>query len=220
MSELDKLFDAIKALTQRKDIPPSPEDEVDGDPILIVGLGNPGRNYAQTRHNIGFLVVDVIAKRLGVQFSRSQSKALITDGHYQGHKIILAKPQTYMNLSGHATQSLLKFYKLTPNHLLVAYDDVDLPFGSVRMKPFGGSGGHKGMGSIIEQIGSKDFPRIRMGVGRPPGYKQAANYVLKPFSKDEFEFLSGFLDYGVDASLAFIREGINYAMTHYNRTEL
>jgi PTH1 family peptidyl-tRNA hydrolase len=219
MSELDKLFDAIKALTQRKDILPSQEKEVTGDPTLIVGLGNPGRDYMQTRHNIGFLVVDEIAKRLGVKFSRSQSKALITNGRYNGHKIILAKPQNFMNLSGYATQSLLKFYKLNPNHLLVAYDDVDLPFGSIRMKPFGGSGGHKGMASIIEQIGSKEFPRIRMGVGRPPGYKQAANYVLKPFSKDETEFLSGFLEQGVDASLAFIREGINHAMTNYNRTE-
>jgi PTH1 family peptidyl-tRNA hydrolase len=219
MSELDKLFEAIKELTQRKETPSSQKDKVTGKSTLIVGLGNPGRDYAQTRHNIGFLLVDEIAKRLGIQFSRSQSKALITDGHYQGHKIILAKPQTYMNLSGHSTQSLLKFYKLGTENLLVTYDDVDLPFGTVRMKPSGGAGGHKGMESIIKQLGSQDFPRLRMGVGRPPGYKQAANYVLKPFSKDEAEFLSGFLDRAADASLSFIREGIDYTMTNFNRSE-
>jgi len=219
MSELDKLFEAFKELAKRKETPSSQEDDVISKSTLIVGLGNPGREYSQTRHNIGFLLVDKIAERLGVQFSRSQSKALITDGRYHGHRIILAKPQTYMNLSGHPTQSLLKFYKLNPENLLVAYDDVDLPFGTVRMKPSGGAGGHKGMGSIIKQLGSQDFPRLRMGVGRPPGYKQAANYVLKPFSKDEAEFLNGFLDHATDAGLSFIREGIDYTMTNFNRNE-
>ena len=121
-----------------------------------------------------------------------------------------------MNKSGHPTVSLLKFYKLSHQNLLVVYDDVDLPFATLRIKPSGGSAGHKGMGSIIEQLGSNDFPRLRLGIGRPAGTKQAANYVLKPFSKRESEVLDIYLARAVDAIRAFLTYGIDHAMTNFN----
>jgi PTH1 family peptidyl-tRNA hydrolase len=219
MTDFDKLFDTLRGLTQRKETATPPEGESIRGSSLFVGLGNPGREYRGTRHNIGFMLVDAIANRLEVEFKRTQAKALITDGRYQGHKIILVKPQTFMNRSGQATSTLLKFYKLTPANLLVAYDDVDLPFGTIRMRPEGGSAGHNGMSSIIEQLGTQEFPRLRLGVGRPPGYKQAANYVLKPFDKEDVDFLNNFLERAGDAALALVREGIDYAMTNYNRGE-
>jgi PTH1 family peptidyl-tRNA hydrolase len=216
-TNLDKIFEALRGITRRTESQPDSQPALSGESFLIVGLGNPGREYKNTRHNIGFMLVDALASRLSVEFTRSQSKALICDGRYQGHKIILAKPQTYMNRSGHPTRALLKFYKLDPDHLLVAYDDVDLPFATIRLKPSGGSAGHKGMGSILEQLGTDQFPRLRMGVGRPPGQKQAADYVLKPFTKSEDEFLDQFIQRAADTVQAFITQGIDFAMTNFNR---
>jgi len=215
-NNLDKIFDAIRSLTTRPEAKSLQPSEINGATFLIVGLGNPGREYRDTRHNIGFMVVDQLAGRMNISFNRAKSKALITDGRYQGLKIILAKPQTFMNKSGHPTSSLLKFYKLTPKNLLVVYDDVDLPFDTIRIKPSGGSAGHKGMRSIIEQLGTDEFPRLRMGVGRPAGGKQAANYVLKPFNKEETEILDIYLARAADATQAFLTHGIDYAMTKYN----
>lgn len=217
-ANLDKIFNTLRDLTRRLESSKHSHDETTGSNFLIIGLGNPGREYKETRHNIGFMMVDALANRLKTEFTRSQSKALVTIGRYQGHKIVLAKPQTYMNNSGHVTRALLKFYKIKLGNLLVAYDDVDLPFATIRMKPSGGSAGHKGMVSIIEQLGSQDFPRLRLGVGRPPGYKKAANYVLKPFNKDEIEFLENYLNRATNASLAFITDGIEFAMTNFNRS--
>ena len=128
---------------------------------LIVGLGNPGRKYKHNRHNIGFMLVDRLAERLGVTFSRLQHKALVTDARYQGKKIILAKPQTYMNNSGQAVRALVRFYKIPLENLLIVYDDVDLPFGSHRLRASGGSAGQKGMQSIIQHLGTKEFYRLR-----------------------------------------------------------
>jgi PTH1 family peptidyl-tRNA hydrolase len=216
-TNLDKIFEALRGITRRSETQPDPQPELKGERFLIVGLGNPGREYKHTRHNIGFMLVDALASRLGIEFTRSQSKALVCDGRYKGHRIVLAKPQTYMNRSGQATQSLVKFYKLKPDHFLVAYDDVDLPFATIRLKPSGGSAGHKGMASIIKQLGTDQFPRLRMGVGRPPGQKQAAGYVLKPFNKTETDFLDNFIQRAADTAQAFISQGIEYAMTHYNR---
>lgn len=217
-SNLDKIFEALRGITHRQEAQPPSPAELYGESFLVVGLGNPGREYKHTRHNIGFMLVDQLAARMGTKFTRTQSKALITDGRYQERKIILAKPQTYMNRSGNATRALLKFYKLDPNHLLVAYDDVDLPFGAIRLKHSGGSAGHKGMQSILEQLGTDRFPRLRLGVGRPPGQMQAADYVLKPFNQDEEDFLANFIERAADSAQAFFVHGIDYAMTHYNRT--
>jgi PTH1 family peptidyl-tRNA hydrolase len=184
--------------------------------FLIAGLGNPGREYKSSRHNIGFMLVSHLAEELGVTFSRVQSKALVTKTEYQGSRLILAKPQTYMNLSGQAVGSLVKFYKIEFDHLLVVYDDVDLPYGRIRMRPSGGSAGQKGMRSIIDQLGTQDFPRMRFGIGRPPGSKGAASYVLRDFSGEDAEFLPSVLDRGVEAILTYIREDLTTAMNRYN----
>jgi peptidyl-tRNA hydrolase, PTH1 family len=192
----------------------------DSDPqslqFLFVGLGNPGREYRNNRHNIGFMLLDRLAGQLGTTFSRLESKALITKKEYSGRRILLAKPQTFMNLSGQAVGSLVRFYKIPLENLLVAYDDVDLPFGTIRLRPGGGSAGHRGMASIIERLGVQDFPRLRMGVGRPPGHMEAADYVLQDFSRFEVETLPMILDIGVDAMLTFVAEGLVIAMNKYN----
>jgi PTH1 family peptidyl-tRNA hydrolase len=184
--------------------------------FLIAGLGNPGREYRDTRHNIGFMLVDSLAQRLGVSFSRLESKALVTKGEYEGMRLVLAKPQTYMNLSGSAVGSLVRFYKVPQQNLLIAYDDVDLPLGTIRLRAGGGSAGHKGMGSIIERLGTQDFPRLRLGIGRPPGSMDAADYVLQPFRKSELELLPEFLERAAAAVLVFVTSGLESAMNQYN----
>ncbi|MFL7893390.1 MAG: aminoacyl-tRNA hydrolase [Anaerolineales bacterium] len=183
---------------------------------LIVGLGNPGREYQTSRHNIGFMLVSHMAEKLHVSFTRMQSKALVTKTDYQNQKVILAKPQTYMNLSGQAVASLVKFYKIPLDQLMVVYDDVDLPFGRIRIRPSGGSAGQKGMQSIINQLGTQEFPRMRLGVGRPPGSKQAANYVLRDFSGEDADFLPQVLDRGAEAVLMFITIDLVAAMNNFN----
>lgn len=184
--------------------------------FIIVGLGNPGRAYRETRHNIGFMLVSRLADRLGVEFSRMESKSLVTKGEYKSHRLILVKPLTYMNLTGQAVSSLVRFYKVPLENLLVAYDDIDLPVGTQRLRPDGGAGGHKGMQSIIQQLGTNEYPRLRLGIGRPPGKKGAAVYVLKDFSPEEAEFLPVILDQGVEAALTYVTDGIDTAMSKYN----
>jgi peptidyl-tRNA hydrolase, PTH1 family len=185
-------------------------------PYLIVGLGNPGREYSDTRHNIGFMTLDRLAVRLQVKFSRLESKALVTKAEYQGRRLVLAKPQTYMNLSGGAVGALARYYKVPLENLMVAYDDVDLPFGMLRLRAEGGSAGQKGMGSIIERVGTQAFPRLRLGIDRPPGRMEAADYVLQPFSHQEVGMLAGILDRAVEAILTFVTSGLNQAMNQYN----
>lgn len=188
----------------------------DNAPYLIVGLGNPGREYQQNRHNVGFMVIDRLAQRLGAGFSRLEQKALITKTDHQGRRLILAKPQTYMNLSGKAVGALLRYYKVPLENLMVAYDDVDIPFGTLRLRYAGGAGGQKGMKSIIQQLGTQDFPRLRVGIDRPPGRMAAADYVLQDFSKDEVEMLPQITDEAADAILLFVREGLDAAMNQFN----
>jgi PTH1 family peptidyl-tRNA hydrolase len=185
-------------------------------PFLIVGLGNPGRQYQANRHNIGFMLVNSLADRLDTTFSRLESKALVTKAKHNDQSIILAKPQTYMNVSGQSVGSLVNFYKIPLENLMVVYDDVDLPFGQIRIRPSGGSGGQKGIASIIERLGTKDFPRLRLGIGRPPGRKSAGSYVLKDFSGEDADFLPQVLDRATDAVLTYISEDLDTAMNHYN----
>jgi PTH1 family peptidyl-tRNA hydrolase len=185
---------------------------------LVAGLGNPGRQYSENRHNVGFMLVSRLANRLGVAFSRLESKALVTKAIYKDFRLVLAKPQTYMNLSGQAVSALQRFYKVPLENLLVAYDDVDLPLGTIRLRPGGSSGGQKGMGSIIEHLGTQEFPRLRIGIGRPPGRMDAAAYVLQDFSRGETEILDEVLERGVEAVLTFITEGLTTAMNQYNGT--
>ena len=203
---MNRLFERFK----------SSEPEASSPPFLIVGLGNPGPEYRHTRHNMGFLLVDRLAERLNVRFSRMESKALVTRGDTQGRRVILVKPQTYMNLSGQSVGGLVKYYKVPLTNLMVAYDDVDLPPGTIRIRPSGGSAGQKGMRSIIERLGTEDFPRLRLGIGRPPGRMQAKDYVLQRFLTSEMEGINLTLDRAADAVLTFVTDGLDAAMNRYN----
>ncbi|MEK6256432.1 MAG: aminoacyl-tRNA hydrolase [Chloroflexota bacterium] len=184
---------------------------------LIAGLGNPGKEYANNRHNIGFLVVDKIAEIVGEKFSRVEKRALVAKGEYKGSKLILAKPTTYMNLSGEPIGALVKFYNLEPQNILIIYDELDLPFDSIRVKPSGGSAGHKGMKSIINHLGTQDFARIRVGIGRPPGKKSAPKHVLQNFSKEQQKELPFVISDAADAALHFMENGVDDAMNKYNK---
>ncbi|MCK4489237.1 MAG: aminoacyl-tRNA hydrolase [Anaerolineales bacterium] len=187
-------------------------------PFLIVGLGNPGREYRNNRHNIGFMVLDQLAGKMDTSFSKMKMNALMTAVRYKGQRIILLKPQTFMNLSGKAAASFIRFYKLPLENLLVVYDDVDLPFQTLRMRPNGGDAGQKGVRSIIKELGTKDFPRLRIGINRPPGRMSVSSYVLLNFSDQEVETLPFVLDQAADAILAFVELGLNQAMTTYNQS--
>lgn len=185
-------------------------------PFVIVGLGNPGREYRETRHNIGFMVIDRLCKVIGISLSRVQSKALVGIGVLEGQKVILAKPQTYMNNSGQSVGGLVRFYKAPIEHLMVTYDDLDLPLGTIRLRSSGGSAGQKGMGSIIQQLATQDIARMRLGIGRPPGQMDPSDYVLHPFSKQEQPMLEQVLDRAEGAVREFIRQGVDSAMNLYN----
>ena len=186
------------------------------EPFLIIGLGNPGREYRDNRHNFGFMLIDWLIVRLNARGMKLQSKAIVTDALYNDHKLILAKPQTYMNLSGQSAQGLIHFYKLPLGNVLIAHDDLDLPFGTIRLRPAGGPGGQKGLASTIEQLGTKDIPRLRLGIGRPPGRMDPAAYVLQDFSKDELKELPSILDRAADAVLTFVTDGLDKAMNEFN----
>jgi len=186
------------------------------EPYLIIGLGNPGREYKDTRHNIGFILVDHLAEKIGARGMKVHSKAIVTSGLYEEHKLILAKPQTYMNLSGQSVQGLLHFYKIPLENLIIAHDDLDIPFGTLRIRPTGGPGGQRGMANTIEQLGTKDFPRLRMGIGRPPGRMDPKDYVLQDFSKDELKLMPDLLSRASDAVLEFVMRGLNAAMNKFN----
>lgn len=203
-----------------QEAPPAIETTRRGDfqTFLIAGLGNPGREYANTRHNVGFMMVDRLAEMLGVSFTRAQHKALIADTRYQGHKLILAKPQTYMNESGQAVVSLLNFYKISPENLIVAFDEMDLPLGEIRIRPKGGSSGQKGMKSIIQRLGHENFPRVRLGIGRPPGRIPPPDYLLQDFTYDEQTRVAPVLTDGANAVLTFVTEGLEIAMNRFNGT--
>jgi peptidyl-tRNA hydrolase, PTH1 family len=216
MNRVLKLFSGLRKKREMNEQFGSGESGDQKAPFLIVGLGNPGRQYKDNRHNVGFMLIDTLAPRLGLSFSRVQFRALIADARYEGHRIYLAKPQTYMNDSGLAVSAMVRFFKIPLENLLVAHDDVDLPFGTLRIRPGGGSGGQKGIDSIIERIGSQEFPRLRIGVDRPPGRMLAAAYVLQDFSRQEVEFLPQVLNDACDAALLFVTGGLEKAMNQYN----
>ena len=183
---------------------------------LLIGLGNPGREYKDTRHNFGFMLIDRIAVRLNARGMKVQSKAIVTDATYEDHKLILAKPQTYMNLSGQSVQGLVHFYKIPLTNVMVLSDDLDIPFGTIRIRAAGGPGGQRGLSSVIESLGTKDFPRLRLGIGRPPGRMDPANFILQNFSRDEMKSISEILDAAADAVLEFVKNGLNAAMNKFN----
>ncbi len=184
--------------------------------FLIVGLGNPGRSYRANRHNAGYHVLDQLASAWGISFRRRQSESLLTDVHRGADRVVLAKPQTFMNRSGRAVAGLVRYYKLPLENLLVVYDDLDLPLAELRMRPEGGAGGHKGMRSLIDQLGSGGFPRLRIGIDRPPGRMDPADYVLQDFSEAEREAVELAIRRAIGCIEHFIREGIQAAMTWCN----
>jgi PTH1 family peptidyl-tRNA hydrolase len=183
---------------------------------LIVGLGNPGREYRHNRHNVGFMAVDELAGRNQMEFSKQQSNSFVSVGMIAGARIVLAKPQTFMNKSGISVAALRRFYKVADEDLLVIFDDLDLPVGTIRIRPFGGSGGHNGMNSLIERLGTQGFPRVRIGIGRPPGKMDPARYVLKDFDKDQRPIIEQVCDQAARAVETWLEDGIESAMTKYN----
>jgi PTH1 family peptidyl-tRNA hydrolase len=183
---------------------------------IIVGLGNPGRDYARTRHNIGFQIADALADKHGLKFAKMMNRSIIALGEIDGAKVILAKPQTYMNDSGASVGPIVKFYKVELADLLVIYDELDIPFAQLRMRPFGGTGGHNGMRSITDRLGSQDFPRLRVGIGRPPGRMDPRDYVLAPFTADERAQMAEAVDRAMRGIALWLTQGIDRAMNVVN----
>ncbi|HUE75728.1 MAG TPA: aminoacyl-tRNA hydrolase [Chloroflexota bacterium] len=181
---------------------------------LIVGLGNPGRDYSQTRHNVGFLVVERLAHRARVDLGRRRSQALYGAGALDDHQIILAQPQTYMNESGQSVRGLLDWFKLDRNRVIVVYDERDLPVGRVRFRPGGSAAGHRGVQSVIRHLGTDQFARVRIGIGRPPG--DAADHVLSRFTRDEIPIIDEAIDRAVVGIRSILDEGIDAAMNRFN----
>ena len=191
-------------------------DSLDKANTLIVGLGNPGLAYRHNRHNIGFMVADVLAQKLEIPLKRVKFKAQIGNGKVEGIPVIIAKPLTYMNNSGEAVAPLVHYFKVPLERLLVIHDDMDLPLGTLRMRPSGGSAGHNGMLSIFDKLGTNAIPRLRVGIGRPPGRMDPADYVLQDFPKSDEELLKMVIAQACEAALAFITTGLEKAMNTYN----
>jgi PTH1 family peptidyl-tRNA hydrolase len=187
------------------------------DRYLIVGLGNPGREYQATRHNVGFRCADALIKAHGlVVAAKKQSKAKVADGAIAGRRVLVAKPQTFMNLSGSSVQGLATFYKIPPERIIVIFDDLDLPPGTLRIRQKGGSGGHRGLTDIVQKLGTQNFPRIRFGIGRPPGKMDPAAFVLRPFSAEEIPLVEQAVERALKAIETWLIEGIDIAMTRFN----
>lgn len=183
---------------------------------MIVGLGNPGPRYTRHRHNIGFQCVDLFAQRHQLTFDRVQFRAAVAAGEVAGTRVLLAKPQTFMNLSGQAVVPLLRYYKIAPVDMLVLYDELDLPLGRLRLRAEGGAGGHNGMKSIIAQLGMPAFPRLRIGIGRPPGRMEPADYVLQDFNTEQEIEMAFVRPRVVEGIVIWLRDGITAAMNQLN----
>ncbi len=186
------------------------------DIYLIGGLGKPRRHYAHNPQNAGAMCLRRLAAAHSLSFSRSRKRARVADGTIASHRVVLALPQTFMNESGRPIARLVQFYQVTPDHLLVVYDDLDLPLGNLRLRPGGGSGGHKGMKSIIQHLGNDGFARLRIGIGRPPGRMDPADYVLQNFTAEENPIVEDALERAVAAIETWLEAGIEAAMTRYN----
>lgn len=183
---------------------------------LVVGLGNPGREYAPTRHNLGFWVLDRLARTLRIRVARWAHGGLCGEGEVGGEKVALLKPQTFMNRSGLSVASAADRYALTPTDILVIHDDLDLELGRLRLRPQGGPGGHNGVRSVIESLGTEAFPRLRIGIGRPPEGWEAATFVLNPFEPEEKAIVDRTVALAAEAAETFLREGLEAAMNRYN----
>jgi PTH1 family peptidyl-tRNA hydrolase len=189
---------------------------MDAGQWLVVGLGNPGPGYAANRHNIGQMVVTELASRAGASFKSSRSNALVAEGRIGGQRFILAKPLSFMNTSGGPTSSLLKYYKLTPDRLIVVHDELDIPFDTIRLKVGGGNGGHNGIRDIAAAIGTPDFARVRVGIGRPPGRQVAADFVLQNFGSTERTVLQNLISDAADAVEQLATDGLAAAQLKFH----
>jgi len=185
-------------------------------PALVVGLGNPGPDYSDTRHNVGFGVVELLAGRAGGRFSKHRTNADVLEGRLTGRRVVLAKPRTYMNVSGGPVAGLAKYFSVPAEDVLVVHDDLDLAFGVIRLKRGGGEGGHNGLRSISSSIGTRDYLRVRFGIGRPPGRQDPADFVLKRFSGAERKELELALDLAADATEALLTDGLEPAQNRFH----
>ena len=191
--------------------------------FLVAGLGNPGEKYAATPHNLGFLVVDVLAARHSIRMSRTEFQAVIGQGQISGKPVLLAKPQTFMNLSGVAVKSLVQKNELEPKDLILVYDELALAWGGLRVRPDGSAAGHNGVQDVIDKIGTQEFARVRLGVH--PGYQlsipgqtgKGADYLLSRFTRHQTETLDEFISFAADATESIIAEGVSLSMTRFNR---
>jgi peptidyl-tRNA hydrolase, PTH1 family len=191
----------------------------DESPWLIVGLGNPGKEYAANRHNVGFMVADLLASRVSAKFGRSKrAHTEVAEGRlgFGGPKLVLAKPLTYMNLLGAPVASLAQFFKVPVLNVIAVHDELDVPFGQIRAKRGGGEGGHNGLRSMSKSLGSKEYARVRFGIGRPPGRQEAADYVLSDFSAAERKELDFLVDRAADVVEAVVLEGVEWAQNKYH----
>ena len=183
---------------------------------VIVGLGNPGRRYENTRHNVGFIALDQLAEKYSIKVEKKKHKALIGEGRIGTEKVILVKPQTYMNLSGESVRSIFRYYSIAPEQLIVIYDDIDIPLGTLRIRQQGGPGTHNGMRSIINLLLDDSFPRVRIGVGGERGDVPLASYVTSGFKKEDVSTIENTILRAVDAVSSIVTDGIVLAMTKYN----
>jgi len=185
--------------------------------FLVAGLGNPGEEYEFTPHNLGFLTVDRLAERQGIRVSRKDSKALVGLGEIDGHPVMLAKPQTFMNLSGGSLAPLMEKHSIGTDRLIVVYDELDLPWTALRIKPRGSAAGHKGMGSVISSLHTSDLVRVRLGIDPGHPVKDGAEFVLAPFKRSQKKELDELVGYAAEAVCSIIAEGVAKAMTKFNR---
>jgi len=191
----------------------------DAEPVtvkIIVGLGNPGEGYARNRHNVGYQIVNLLAQGHGLSFGKRQAKARLAQGTIGGQRVILVKPRVFMNESGGPVARVAWFYKAEMADMLVIFDDLDLPIGRIRLRPQGGTGGHKGIASIIERLGNGDFSRLRVGIDRPPGKMDPAAYVLQNFSAEQEEMMAEVRERAVVAVETWLAQGIEVAMNEFN----
>ncbi|MGI8760326.1 MAG: aminoacyl-tRNA hydrolase [Jatrophihabitantaceae bacterium] len=183
---------------------------------LVVGLGNPGPRFAGTRHNAGFSVLDLLAERIGTRFKAHRGRCDVVEGRLDGLPVVLAKPKTYMNESGGPVVSMSRFYKVPVEQITIVHDELDLPFGALRLKRGGGDGGHNGLRSVTSALGSREYARVRFGIGRPPGRQDPAEYVLREFAAAERKELPFLLDRAADAVQLLLAEGLDAAQNRYN----
>ncbi len=185
--------------------------------FIIAGLGNPGSRYENTRHNMGFETVDYISYKYKIKVSKVKFKAVIGDGEIEGERVMLVKPQTYMNSSGESVREIIDWYKIPLENIIIVYDDIDLPLGKIRIRPGGSAGTHNGMRSVIYQIQSDNFPRVRIGVGRPPEGWELVDYVLGRFNEDDRKIVSESVKKASEAVASIIKSGVEAAMNTYNK---